>query len=303
MASKLRTPALVVALIATILIILVETGSSFRASMSLFDGLGDRATQLRDGFSDWKAGLAQRKFSGPEVSKPEVSKPEISKPELSKPELSLPKFEKAKAPSGLKQLESSLDADGEKPPGFAVAALIHLDIMLLVTLLLFNLPLIISARLIAKLQGCVSCLLGLASVILGLITILKALVSLILMVTLLMAIPFGTLVYLARYADFDTTKAAAILGTLMFLKVVLVIALVVAHERFLLNCGFIVLMATSFIAMIIVTFLHNFPPGFLVSITDGIAAIIVSILAIIWGIIFLIGGVIGIVNMIKGTIL
>ena len=124
-----------------------------------------------------------------------------------------------------------------------------------------------------------------------------------LMVTLLMAIPFGTLVYLARYADFDTTKAAAILGTLMFLKVVLVIALVIAHERFLLNCGFIVLMATSFIAMIIVTFLHNFPPGFLVSITDGIAAIIVSILAIIWGIIFLIGGVIGIVNMIKGTIL
>ncbi len=293
MASKLRTPALVVALIATILIILVETGSSFRASMSLFDGLGDRVGQLRDGIADWKDGLAQRERSGPEVSKPELSKPEVS----------LPKFEKAKPPSDFEQLESSLGADSEKAPGLAVAALIHLDIMLLTTLLLFNLPLIISARLIAKLQGCVSCLLGLASVILGLITILKALVSLILMVTLLMAIPFGTLVYLARYADFNTAKAAAILGTLMFLKVVLVIALVIAHERFLLNCGFIVLMATSFIAMIIVTFLHSFPPGFLVSITDGIGAIIVSILAIIWGVVFLVGGAIGIVKTIKGAVL
>ena len=57
-------------------------------------------------------------------------------------------------------------------------------------------------------------------------------------------------------------------------KVVLVIGIVMAHECFLLNCGLLALVATSLIAMIIVTFLHSFSPTLLnlsfSKVTDGL---------------------------------
>ncbi|MEM1178455.1 MAG: hypothetical protein AAGM22_08930, partial [Acidobacteriota bacterium] len=251
-------------------------------------------------------GPEKPKIGKPELKKPELKKPEFKKPEIKAPKVKVPEWLKPKnlkIPTGFSAIEDLVGADGEKPPGYAVAALVQLDVLLLLTLLLFNLPLLISARLIAKLQGCVSCLAGLVTALLALITILKALVSLILMVTLLMAIPFGTLAYFAIYADFDTTKGAALVAIVMFLKIVLVICLVVANERFLLNLGLIALVGTSFLAMLIVTFLHSFPPTFLVSITDSVAAILISILAIIWAIVFLVSGVIGIISTIKGTLL
>ena len=50
---------------------------------------------------------------------------------------------------------------------------------------------------------------------------------------------------------------------------------------------------------IVIAFLHDFPPGILVSVTDAIAAIIVAILAIIWAIFLIIGGVVGVLAAIK----
>jgi hypothetical protein len=113
-----------------------------------------------------------------------------------------------------------------------------------------------------------------------------------------MAPIFGTIAYFAIWAHFDTSGAQAALSLIMTLKIVFAVCLVLAHQRFLQNKGFVLIIITSFVSNLIVAFLQGLVPGFLVSITDDIAAIIVCILAIIWAIVYLIGGIISVVRVI-----
>ncbi len=69
-----------------------------------------------------------------------------------------------------------------------------------------------------------------------------------------------------------------------------------AHQRFLENRGLILLIATSLLATIIVSFLHGMVPGFLVSVTDLIAALIVVILAAVWVIVSLVFSIIAVIK-------
>ena len=70
------------------------------------------------------------------------------------------------------------------------------------------------------------------------------------------------------------------------------ICVVVATQRYRKDIGLILMILTSFIATIIVSFLHGLVPGPIVSITDALAAIIVGIIALIWAIVVLIGSII-----------
>jgi hypothetical protein len=53
----------------------------------------------------------------------------------------------------------------------------------------------------------------------------------------------------------------------------------------------VVLLITSFVATILVSFLHGLVPLFLVSITDAIAALIVAVVAAGWALVLLFGSV------------
>ena len=59
------------------------------------------------------------------------------------------------------------------------------------------------------------------------------------------------------------------------------------------------LVLTSLLCNIIISFLHGLVPGFLVSITDGVGAIIVAILAIIWLLFLGIGAIIAIIKALQ----
>jgi hypothetical protein len=82
----------------------------------------------------------------------------------------------------------------------------------------------------------------------------------------------------------------------MALKIGFVVCLVLAHQRFLQNKGLVLIVLTSLLANLIISFLHNFAPGILVSITDAIGAIVVGILAVIWAIVLLVFASISIVR-------
>jgi len=84
----------------------------------------------------------------------------------------------------------------------------------------------------------------------------------------------------------------------MTLKIVFAICLVLAHQRFLQNKGLDLIIITSLVANLIIAFLHGLVPGFLVSITDTGAAIVVGVLAAIWTVVYLVGGVISVVKVI-----
>jgi hypothetical protein len=142
-----------------------------------------------------------------------------------------------------------------------------------------------------------SFLLALGSIVL----ILLAFVKLLIMVALFFAPPFGTIAYLAIWGDFPKTAAAVILGVLIALKIGATICLPLAQQRFLQLKSLILLVATSFLATIVVSFLHGLVPFPLVSITDAVAAIVVGILALIWAIVILIGSINAVVQALVTT--
>ena len=192
-------------------------------------------------------------------------------------------------------LAASLDAE---TPGYGILYLSFLDGFVFYIALLIGLALIIPERIQGRVQGCATLLVSFFGCLGTIVAIFLALVMLIVMVTLLFSPIFGTAAYFAIYADFDRDDASITLGLIMTLKLAFAICLVLAHQRFLQNKGLVLLVLTSLLANLIISFLHNFVPGFLVSITDVIGAIVVAILAVIWAIILLIGAIISVVKAI-----
>lgn len=178
-----------------------------------------------------------------------------------------------------------------KPPGRAIRYMALLDGILLFTVGLMGLSLVISHRVHGRLQGIATLVFSLLMVLGTIAMIIAALLAVLLMVALFLAVPFGTLAYLATYGFFNRPGASVMLSLLMALKVGFAVCLVVAQQRFLQNKGLVLMIVTSLLANVIISFLHGLVPIFLVSITDAIAAIVVGILAVIWGIILLISSV------------
>jgi hypothetical protein len=154
-------------------------------------------------------------------------------------------------------------------------------------------------RVHGRLQGLATLIVSFLVVMSGLFMLLKAFVLLIIMVSLLLAAPFGTLAYLAIYGFFDRSGASVTLSLLMLLKLGFAVCLVLAHQRFLQIKRIMALVLTALLANVVISFLHGLPPGFLVSITDAIAALIVDILALIWALVMLIFSLVSIVKVLR----
>lgn len=178
-----------------------------------------------------------------------------------------------------------------KPPGLAIRYMALLDGILLFTVGLMGLSLLISHRLHGRIQGIATLVFSLL-LLLGIIAlIIVALALLLLMVGLFLAVPFGTLAYLAVYGFFNRGGASALLATLMALKIGFAVCLILAQQRFLENKGLVLMILTSLLANVIISLLHGIVPIILVSITDALAAIVVGVLAAIWALVLLISSI------------
>lgn len=94
-------------------------------------------------------------------------------------------------------------------------------------------------------------------------------------------------------------RSLVILTLLMSLKLAFGILLYFAHPRFLENKGLVLIVLTSLLSQLIISCFQGFPPGFLISITDAVGAIVVGILAAIWALIILIGSVPAVVKAMR----
>jgi hypothetical protein len=173
-------------------------------------------------------------------------------------------------------------AAGDKPPGLAIPYLALLDGLLLFTAGLIAASLFLPAGLQARAQGVTTLVFGLLLGLTALAMLAAAIGAVTLMLALLSAVPFGTLTYLATFGFFNRGAAAVTLSFLMLLKLGAGVSLALAQPRFLQNKGLVALLLTAVVANLLVTFLHGLVPGFLVSLTDGIAAVIVAVLALAW---------------------
>ena len=183
-----------------------------------------------------------------------------------------------------------------QPPGYGIPAMAFVDGTLLVTVGLVTLSLIIGRNLEGRIQGIVTLIFSIVIIIAGIIAIFAAIQLVIFMIALLVSAPFGTAIYFAVYSDFDRGGAGVILSLIMLLKIAFAVCLVLAQQRFLQAKGLVVMVIASLVANVIVAFLHGLPPGFLVSITDVIAAIVMGIIGVILAIVLLVFAVIAVVK-------
>jgi hypothetical protein len=182
--------------------------------------------------------------------------------------------------------------------GKAIPAMALLDGLVFYATLIIGIALLIPERVQSKVQGIVTLIFSLLLLLACIGIIIADITLVILMVTLLMSPIFGTIAYFAVWANFQTGGPRIALSLLMTLKVIFAVCLVLAHQRFLQNKGLVLIIATSFLANFIIAFLYGLVPAFLVSILDGIAAIIICALAIIWAAVYLIGGIVSVVKVI-----
>ncbi|GAA2095538.1 hypothetical protein GCM10009841_06720 [Microlunatus panaciterrae] len=187
----------------------------------------------------------------------------------------------------------------EDPPGLAIPDLALVNGLLLLILVLTALPLLIGDRATGTVQGIVSIVGGLLGLLGGIVLAIVAFVALMLMVSLFLAAPFGTLAYLAIFGSFDTGGSALILGVVIVLQVLGAILLVIAQQRFLLSKGLVLLFLTALLLTLLTSILHSIVPGILVSITDAIGALIISIVGAIWSLVILIGGIVGALRLLQ----
>lgn len=192
-----------------------------------------------------------------------------------------------------------LRQENEAPPGMAIRYMALLDGLVLLTVGLMGLGLVGPERVLGRLQGLITLIVSFLVLMSGLFMLLTAFIRLMVMVSLFLAVPFGTLAYLAIYGFFDRGGASVTLSLLMLLKLGFAVCLVLAHQRFLQIKRIVVLILTSLLANVVISFLHGLVPGFLVSITDAIAALVVDILALIWALLMLIFSLVSIIKVLR----
>ena len=184
----------------------------------------------------------------------------------------------------------------DQPPGFGILSMALVDGTLFLTVALIGLSLLIGRNLEGRVQGCVTLVFAIVVIIGGIVLVFATFQLLLLMLALLLAVPFGTLAYLALFGSFDRSGAAGLLSFVMLLKIAFAVCLVLAQQRFLQAKGLVVLVILSLVVNIVVGFLQAFPPGVLVSITDAIAAIVVGIVGIVVAIVLLVFAVIAVLK-------
>lgn len=190
-------------------------------------------------------------------------------------------------------------APGEDPPGLAIPTLALINGLLLLIMILTSLPLLVGDRATGTVQGVISIIGGLIGLIAGVVAAIVAFTAMLLMVSLLLAVPFGTLAYLATFGSFDTSGAGAITAMMIMLQVIAFVCLILAQQRFLASRGLVLLFATALLLTVVTGLLHSLVPSILVSITDALGALIIGIVGAIWSLVILIGGIIGAVRLLQ----
>jgi hypothetical protein len=202
-------------------------------------------------------------------------------------------------PPEIRDIMSDVESDdvtelsdaSEDIPGLAISYMALFDGIVLFTVGLVGTSLILSNSVQGRIQGCATFILSIFLILACIGLFFLALIALLIMVALLLAVPFGTIAYLAIYGFFARGSASTILSLLLLLKIIFAVCLVLAQQRFLQNRGLVLMVLSSLIANIVISFLHGFVPIILVSITDAIGAIVMAVCGCIWWIVALIGAI------------
>lgn len=194
-------------------------------------------------------------------------------------------------------------ADDYDTPGLGLPADGIMSLWLFISVALMAAASLPRKKLVPYVSGIVNIVGGLLLLLASLAAIFVAIAKLLIMVGLLVAFPFGPLIYLAIFGWFAKGAAAATLTIALILKIVVGVLLFLGDRSILKSPAVVILFLLSIVSGILVMLLHAIVPMMLVSITDAVAAIIVGIIAAIWSIISLIlAGIVQLIGTIIGTL-
>ena len=166
--------------------------------------------------------------------------------------------------------------------GWGVQSIALVDGLLMLTLGLMGMQFLLPQELHGRTQGMITLVVSGLLLLGALALIFTGLQLLGVMLSLLLAPPFGTVAYLAVWGHFDRPAAALVLSMPLLLKLGCGLCLLLAHQRFLLLKGLMLLWSMSIAAGLLVSFLHGMVPGPLVSVTDLVGAIVVAVVGLLW---------------------
>lgn len=187
-------------------------------------------------------------------------------------------------------------------PGIGIRMLALIDIALVWALGLMLAEMTLPTGRWIRVQGIVTLILSLIAVVFGVGLILATFSLLILMVSLLVAVPFGTAIYLAAWGSFPTGAAGAALALIMALKLAGTAFLVLASPAMLKNKGLMVLLLFTLGSTFITGFLIALVPGIVASIADAAGALISAILGTLWLVVVLIGAVLAVIRLLRSAL-
>ena len=193
----------------------------------------------------------------------------------------------------------SMAVEGRAAPGLAIRMTGLIDAGLAWTLLLMAIDFAKPVSWVARVQGIITLILSFFGVVGGIALIFLTFSLLILMVTLLLAVPFGTIAYVAIWASFPARAVCGILALIMAFKLLGAGFLVAASPALLKNKGLLILLLFSVGSTFLSGFLIAFVPGLVAAIADAIGALIAAILGTIWLFVMLIGAIFAVLRAIR----
>lgn len=204
--------------------------------------------------------------------------------------------------TGVPDVQPDMIADvaGDSPPGNGIGHLALVDGYLLFSMIMLGLSFLLSQRLYGRIQGIITLVVSLFWIILSLVLGLSAFALLMVMFGLFVSTPFGTIAYLAAWGFFPVSKAAVVLGLLLFLKLVFLVLLVLAQQKFLKAKVFMIHIAVSFALQLALGVVHGWLPFVVVSLGDQLLALVfalVSLVGAVWAFVWSIPAVVNAIRV------
>ena len=190
--------------------------------------------------------------------------------------------------------------DADSPPGNGIGYLALIDGYLLFSLIMLALSFLLSQRLYGRIQGIVTLIVSFLWIILSFVLALAAFVLLMVMFGLFVSVPFGTIAYLAIWGFFPVGRSAAVLGLLLLLKLVFLVLLVLAQQKFLKATALMIHIAVSFVMQLVLGIVQGWLPFVVVSLGDQLMALVfamVSLAGAVWAFIWSIPAVVNAIRV------
>lgn len=189
--------------------------------------------------------------------------------------------------------------DPDAPPGLAIRALALVDGLVLWTVGLFASATLMRQSLHTRIRAIATPIFCLIVLIVAIVMIIAAIGTLMLMLSLLLSVPFGTIVYLILFGSFRTGVLVGTLGVVSFLRGLGLLLLLGSSWRYLKNKSLILMIGTGYLCGIIAGFALGLTPGIVHAIVDAVLAILFSVFAAIWALILLIRSLPGITAVVR----